>query len=65
MKTSEHTPEQVKAALQLVAAVGDAIRELKEVPSGHLYARMMSHMTLDQYQAVIATLVMKPAQQVS
>lgn len=56
MNTEQHTPEQVRIALMKVAAVGDAIRELKEVPSGHLYARLIDHMSLEQYQATIATL---------
>jgi hypothetical protein len=45
------------AALQTVVAVGDAIRSLKTVPSGVLYAHLMGHLTLDQYHAIIAALV--------
>jgi hypothetical protein len=45
------------AALQTVAAVGDAIRSLKTVPSGVLYAQLMGHLTLGQYNAIIAALV--------
>lgn len=45
------------AALQTVVAVGDAIRSLKTVPSGVLYAQLMGHLTLDQYHAIIAALV--------
>lgn len=42
---------------RLVVAVAEAIRELGEVPSGHLYAVLMGQLSLDQYNAVIAVLV--------
>lgn len=41
------------AALALVRAFSDVIRALGEVPSGHLYERVMSKMTLEQYDLVI------------
>ena len=47
---------QAKAAAGVVLAVADCIRELCTVPSGHLYARLMGHLTIDDYQSVIATL---------
>ena len=40
----------------MVQAVGDAIRDLGRVPSGHLYARLMGHFTLEQYGAIIDVL---------
>ena len=49
-------PSEVKAALGILIAVADAIRELGEVPSGHLYAHLMSKLSLEQYEQVIATL---------
>ena len=48
---------RAKAALGVVMAVADCIRELRTVPSGHLYARLMGHISIDDYQSVIATLV--------
>lgn len=48
---------QEKAALQVVLAVGEAIKDLGSVPSGHLYARLMGHMSLETYNKVIALLV--------
>lgn len=50
--------EQVHAVLTIVSAVGNAIRELREIPSGHLYARLMAYcsLRLDQYEAIIETL---------
>lgn len=47
------TPEQVKAGIQVVLAVANAIQELKQVPSGHLYARMMAHLDQPAYDKVI------------
>ncbi len=32
---------EAKAAIQVVMAVGDAIRELGSIPSGHLYAQLI------------------------
>lgn len=50
------TKTQINAAVNTVIAVAEAIRELKSVPSGHLYARVMSHMSLETYESVINTL---------
>lgn len=51
------TELQVRAALEVVFAVADAIRALGEVPSGELYAQLMvSGLTLGAYQQVIETL---------
>ena len=47
---------EVKAALGILTAVADAIRELGEVPSGHLYAHLVSKLSLEQYEQIIATL---------
>lgn len=43
--------------LEMVEAVAESIRELGEVPSGHLYALCMGHMSLERYDAVISSLV--------
>jgi hypothetical protein len=50
------TPDQVKAVLEILVAVGDAIKELGRVPSGHLYARLMDKLSLEQYNTVIRKL---------
>lgn len=47
---------QTQAAFGMVMAVSDAIRDLKEVPSGHLYARLMGHMSLETYKTIISIL---------
>ena len=41
------------AAVRVVHAVAETIRELGQVPSGHLYARLMGVMELHQYEQVI------------
>jgi len=50
------TKEQVKTAVEIVLAVGDAIRELEEVPSGHLYAHLQGRLTLEEYTRIISIL---------
>lgn len=49
---SDHA-KKVTAAFNVVAALAEAIRELGEVPSGHLYARLMSVLSLEDYQTAI------------
>lgn len=48
---------QEKAAMAIVLAVGEAIKELGSVPNGHLYAQLMGRMSLETYNKVIALLV--------
>ena len=47
-KTSE-----ALAAVRVAHAIAESIRELGEIPSGHLYARLMGIMDLRQYEQVI------------
>lgn len=37
-------------------AIAEAIKSLGSVPSGHLYARLMDKMELDEYNTIIAAL---------
>lgn len=48
---------QTKAALSVVLVVAECIRDLGSVPSGHLYAQLMGHFTLQQYESVVGALV--------
>jgi len=62
MSTATLTPvhpsqTQITAALNAAVAVAEAIRELREVPSGHLYARLMQVMDYTSYQRIIDLLV--------
>lgn len=50
------TTAQATAAIQLIVAVGDVIRELGQIPSGHLYAQLMGQLSLDQYQSILTQL---------
>ncbi len=52
----EQAKTQVKAAIETVSAVGDAIRELGSVPSGHLYAQVSGHLDLQTYNKIIRIL---------
>ena len=52
MQTSTRE-EQTKATIEVIKAVAEAIKTLGQVPSGHLYARLMGSLTLDQYQTII------------
>lgn len=51
------TVAELKAAADIIAAVAEAIKELRAVPSGHLYARLCGHMSLQTYQGIIGILV--------
>ena len=50
------TKEQIKSGLYLIRAVADAIKEAKEIPSGHLYAMMMNYVSLSEYEKIIGIL---------
>ncbi len=52
------TTQQKKAALAVAMAVCETIREAGLVPSGHLYAHLMTqNCTLEQFEALIRLLV--------
>jgi len=42
-----------RAAMQIVLAVSETIRDLGRVPSGHLYAQLMGRMSLETYNLII------------
>lgn len=44
------------AAIQMIKAVADAIKELGKIPSGHLYARLMPYLDLPSYEKIIGIL---------
>lgn len=46
----------VSSAVAVVYAVAEAIRDLGQIPNGHLYAQLCGHMSFDQYSKVIAIL---------
>lgn len=48
--------EQAKAAIRATLALGEAIRELKEVPEGTLYAQVMGSVDIHAFQAMMGVL---------
>ncbi len=51
------TTANLNAAFKVALAVTEAVRELGSVPKGHLYANMMSHISLEQFDGLIRLLV--------
>jgi hypothetical protein len=50
------TTRQVNAALAVTIAISETIRELGEVPSGHLYAGLIGEISLQDYERIIGVL---------
>ena len=50
------TKEQLAAGIQMIKAIADALRELKRVPSGHFYARIMDKIDLASYEKILGIL---------
>ena len=50
------TKARLSAAFQATVAVAESLRELKQVPSGILYAQLMGVMDLPTFNALIRTL---------
>lgn len=50
------TKEQVKAGIEVIRSVGDAIRDLGRVPSGELYARLMGYLTMQDFNNILDVL---------
>jgi len=46
---TEVLKKALKAELEILRAMYDAIKESNGMPSGHLYAAVMGQMSLDQY----------------
>lgn len=44
------------AAIQVIAAVAEAIKDLHEVPEGHLYAQLMGYLSLETFNSIIRIL---------
>jgi hypothetical protein len=51
------TRTQIKTFVAATHALAEAIEELSEVPSGHLYATVCGSISLDNYDKCIASLV--------
>lgn len=56
MQTQTVTKEQVKSAFTALAAVAEAIREAKRIPSGTLYAMLIGKVDMPSYERMISML---------
>lgn len=56
MQLDTPTRKETLAAFDLVTAIAETIREVGEVPAGHLYAPLCAKMTADAFNQVIAML---------
>ena len=52
------TKQEIEAAIEICAILGQAIKKAgpEGVPSGHLYAQVMSALSLNTYNTAIASL---------
>ena len=50
------TADELKSGFQALKAIADAIRELGEVPAGHLYANLQGHLTIGNFEKAIGIL---------
>lgn len=57
MSRPSELESQAQAVAGAVLAIAECIRSLGSVPSGHLYARLMGHMSLETYEGVIGLLI--------
>lgn len=51
------TKAEVSSAVQVVIAVGEAIKAFGKVPNGELYANLMGRMSMETYEKVIGLLI--------
>lgn len=58
-KETPMSPDQIAAVRAVAAVLTDTVREMgpEGCPSGHLYAAVMSKLTLSQYEQIIGALV--------
>lgn len=54
--TSPTPGAQAAGAVSIILAIAETIRELREVPAGHLYAPLMGRMTHEQFEKVLSIL---------
>lgn len=45
--------QKMQAAVEIMKAVAEAIKEAGSIPSGHLYAQLMGKMSLGSYEKMI------------
>lgn len=47
------TRDDIRNAIELVAAVGICIKDLKQVPSGELYSQICGKVTIENYNLIL------------
>lgn len=50
------SPHVIEQNLLAIRTIADCIREFGKIPSGHLYAQLMSKMDLNSYNRIIGIL---------
>ena len=53
MQTETITRDELKAGLRTVQTIAEAIREVKRIPSGHLYAQVIGKLELSAYERIL------------
>jgi hypothetical protein len=48
--------KKIAAAVQIIQAMSETIRQLKRVQSGYLYAQVMQYLTIEKYNEIIGIL---------
>ena len=51
------TKAEIEAGINAVMAVGNALKELREVPEGTLYAVVMQYISLEQLRKILDMLI--------
>lgn len=51
------TKAEIEAGINAVMAVGNALKELREVPEGTLYATLMQYVSLEQLRKILDMLI--------
>ena len=53
---SNSPTKEIGAAIDVIRTLAEAIRTAKQIPSGHLYAMVMEHLSLPVYECAIELL---------
>lgn len=56
MNMRELSKQEITAALQKIKLIADAVKDAGSIPSGHLYAVVMSAISLSEYEKIIGLL---------
>lgn len=54
--TTKATPQQATAAVAIVMAVAETVRESKRVPSGTVYAALLGRVSFEGYEKILGIL---------